>query len=87
MANERDFDLLGQFLIFNQDVQQVLLSTGNVRISIYTNAEGTVFGNDSNGNPIENRLVHYTMYSLPNPNGRVGSSNWRSKLDKCISIK
>lgn len=83
MANERAYDLLGQFLVFNQDVQQVLLSTGNVVISIFSNAEGTIIANDNNGNPLENRLIHYTEYRLPNPNGRVGgmkvyfgSGNW-----------
>jgi len=44
-------------------VQQMM--NGQVYLDLYTNAEGTVFALDSNGNPVNNRLIKYTMYTNP----------------------
>uniref|UniRef100_A0A6C0KIR7 Uncharacterized protein n=1 Tax=viral metagenome TaxID=1070528 RepID=A0A6C0KIR7_9ZZZZ len=51
---------------FYADLQTVQVQmNGNVRISLYSNAEGTVYANDNMGNPINNRLLKYTMYTNP----------------------
>jgi len=41
------------------------MTNSQVYISLYTNAEGTVFALDNNGNPINNRLIQYTEYTNP----------------------
>ena len=62
---KRFFDQLGQFDEFDIDIQNVKATIGHVYISVFTNAEGTVYANDNLGLPIENRLVTYTRYTLP----------------------
>jgi hypothetical protein len=41
------------------------MPTGHVYVNIYTNAEGSVFALDVAGNPINNRMVQYTIYTNP----------------------
>lgn len=62
---KRFFDQVGQFDEFDRDVKTSKNTTGHVYMNIYTNAEGTVYANDSNGQRVENRLVNYTRYTLP----------------------
>jgi hypothetical protein len=51
---------------FYSDFKNVqIMMNSQVYINVYTNAEGTVFALDSNGNPINNRLIQYTMYTNP----------------------
>jgi len=52
----------GEYDAVIADMQHSKDTTGHFYINIYTNPEGTVFANDSNGNPINNRLVNYTLY-------------------------
>ena len=41
------------------------MPTGHVYVNIYTNAEGSLFALDVAGNPINNRMVQYTIYTNP----------------------
>ena len=51
---------------FYADLQKIQVQmSGNVRISLFSNAEGTVYANDTTGNPINNRFLKYTMYTNP----------------------
>lgn len=65
MFNLRLFDQLGQFDEFDADFSRAKAELTHIYLNLYLNAEGTVFANDSNGNPIQNRLVHYIIYTLP----------------------
>ena len=47
------------------DMNSALHSLGYAEINIYSDASGTVFVNDSNGNPIANRLIVSTTYTYP----------------------
>ena len=47
------------------DINYVLSIGVHVFINIYTNSEGTVFANDSKGNPITNREVVTIIYVHP----------------------
>lgn len=47
------------------DINYVLNIGVHVFINIYTNSEGTVFANDSKGNPITNREVVTIIYVHP----------------------
>jgi hypothetical protein len=51
----------GEYLQFMQDVNMAVRS-GALIISIYTDASGTIFAVDSNGNPINARTLHSTRY-------------------------
>lgn len=51
---------------FYADFKNVqIMMNGQVYLNLYTNAEGSVFALDTTGNPINNRLVQYTMYTNP----------------------
>ena len=50
------------------DINYVLNIGVHVFINIYTNSEGTVFANDSKGNPITNREVVTIVYVHPYTN-------------------
>ena len=51
---------------FYANLQTIHLQTnGDVRMTLYSNAEGTVYANDTAGNPINNRFLKYTMYTNP----------------------
>ena len=65
MYNERTHDQLGQFDEFDLDFSMAKTTLIHVYMNVYLNAQGTVFALDSNGNPIQNRLVYYTLYTLP----------------------
>jgi hypothetical protein len=65
MIRRRVFDQLGQFDEFDADFARAKMSLLHVVINIYLNAEGTIYANDSYGNPIQNRLVYFTIYTLP----------------------
>lgn len=43
----------------------VLHSVGEIRMSLYTDASGTIFALDSSGNAIDNKLVTTTIYTYP----------------------
>ena len=47
------------------DMNTALHTLGYAEINIYSDASGTVFVNDSNGNPITNRLIVTTTYTYP----------------------
>lgn len=65
MFKERRYDQLGQFDEFDYDFNRAKLTLPHIYFNVYLNAQGTVFANDSNGNPIQNRLVYYISYTLP----------------------
>ena len=65
MYKERTHDQLGQFDEFDVDFAMAKVTLIHIYMNVYLNAQGTVFANDSKGNPIENRLVYYTIYVLP----------------------
>lgn len=62
---ERIFNEYGinHHIQFYIDYKKTQREEGHVRLSIYTNAEGTVFAKDNQGNDIENRSVKYTIYT------------------------
>lgn len=47
------------------DMNAALHTLGYAEINIYSDASGTVFVNDSIGNPITNRLIVTTTYTYP----------------------
>ena len=61
----REFDLKGEFANFFADFATAKSETTHVYVNIYTNAEGTVYANDTDGNPITNKLINYIIYTLP----------------------
>ena len=65
MNIDRRYDQLGQFDEFDADFNKAKVELTHIYLNVYLNAEGTVFANDSNGNPIQNRLVYYISYTLP----------------------
>ena len=67
MANPR-FNEFGKdhHIEFYADLQKIQIQMkGTVRLSLFSNVEGTVYANDTAGNPIINRLLKYTMYTNP----------------------
>jgi len=51
---------------FYADLKTVqIMMNGQVYLNIYTNAEGTAFAVDTSGNPVNNLLVRYTIYTNP----------------------
>lgn len=65
MFDDRVFDQLGQFSEFDSDFKRAKTELVHIYLNIYLNSAGTVFANDSIGNPIQNRLVYFTTYTLP----------------------
>jgi len=61
----KEFDMKGEFDNFFADFNNAKAETMHVYINIYTNAEGTVYANDLGGNPINNKLINYVIYTLP----------------------
>ena len=57
--------LNGEYIKMTQDSNTVLHSVGYIKMSIYTDASGTIYAQDSSGNDINNKLVHTTFYSYP----------------------
>ena len=53
----------GEYQLIIDDVNYALHHGNPFRINIYTDANGTIFAQDSNGNDINNRLVVSTIYS------------------------
>jgi hypothetical protein len=53
----------GEYTAVINDTNTVLHSVGEVKMSLYTDASGTVFAVDSSGNPIDNKLVVTTIYT------------------------
>jgi len=62
---KRVFNQLGRFDVFDADIKLAKDTMNHVYMNVYTNAEGTAYANDNVGQPIENRLVYYTRYTLP----------------------
>jgi uncharacterized protein YozE (UPF0346 family) len=62
---DRRYDQLGQFDEFDSDFTRAKTTLPHIYLNVYLNAQGTVFANDSNGNPIENKLVYFISYTLP----------------------
>jgi hypothetical protein len=54
-----------QMVTVIQDINYALDAVGTVSISIYTNAIGSIFALDNNGNPISNRPVITIVYTYP----------------------
>ena len=52
----------------------VLHSVGYIKMSLYTDASGTIFAQDSNGNDINNKLVITTIYTYPYID--ISGSSW-----------
>lgn len=48
------------------DLNTIMRTRGHCYINIFSNPDGTSFSIDSAGNPIQNRLVNYVMYSYGN---------------------
>ena len=64
----RVFNEYGRFhhIEFYTDLKIVQkMPTGHVYVNIYTNAEGSLFALDVAGNPINNRMIQYTIYTNP----------------------
>jgi hypothetical protein len=65
----------GEYVQFMQDINMAVRS-GALIISIYTDAGGVGFAVDTNGNPVNNRIIHTTSYVYPyfdaSGNGRDG---------------
>jgi len=61
----REFDVKGEFANFFADFATAKAETMHVYVNIYTDAQGTVYANDLGGNPINNRLINYVIYTLP----------------------
>lgn len=55
----------GEYDNLMNDMNTALHSLGYSEINIYSDASGTVFVNDSSGNPITNRLIVTTTYTYP----------------------
>ena len=55
----------GEYTRVLNDSNTVLHSVGYIKMSLYTDASGTVFAQDSSGNPIDNKLVTTTLYTYP----------------------
>ena len=53
-----------EYIIFMNDVNTAV-NVGAIVLSIYTDASGTTFAKDSNGNDINTRSVTSTSYSYP----------------------
>jgi hypothetical protein len=54
----------GEYVQFMQDVNMAV-RMGPLIISIYTDASGTIFALDTNGNPVNNRTINTTSYKYP----------------------
>jgi hypothetical protein len=60
---------------FYADLKTVqVMMHGQVYINMYTNAEGTAFAVDNNGNPVNNRLLKYTIYNNPYYDTNTGTN-------------
>jgi hypothetical protein len=55
----------GEYISVINDTNTVLHSIGEVKMSLYTDASGTVFAVDSSGNTIDNKSVATTIYTYP----------------------
>lgn len=55
----------GEYTAVLNDTNTVLHSMGEVKMSLYTDASGTIFAVDSSGNPIDNKSVITTIYTYP----------------------
>jgi hypothetical protein len=55
----------GEYDNLINDMNTALHTLGYAELNIYTDASGTIFANDSNGNPITNRLIVTTSYTYP----------------------
>jgi len=54
----------GEYVQFMKDVNMAV-RMGPLIISIYTDASGTIFALDTNGNPVNNRTINTTSYKYP----------------------
>jgi hypothetical protein len=57
--------LNGEYAKIMPDSNTVLHSLGYIKMSLYADASGTIFAQDSSGNDINNKLVQTTIYSYP----------------------
>jgi hypothetical protein len=55
----------GQYPQFIIDMDTALHTIGYIKLSIFADASGTIIQTDSNGNPIDTRLVKSTSYTFP----------------------
>lgn len=52
-----------QFLSFYTDLKTVMTTVGHLYINIYNDPSGNTPSVDTNGNPIQHRLVYYIVYT------------------------
>jgi hypothetical protein len=66
-TNETSLPILlnGQYVTVISDSTTVLHSVGYIKMSLFTDASGINFAQDSSGNPIDNKLVISTVYTYP----------------------
>lgn len=57
--------LTGEYSQLIPDSNSVLHTVGYIKMSLYTDASGNVFAQDSSGNDINNKLVDTTTYTYP----------------------
>jgi len=55
----------GQYQLIIDDINSALYNRNPFRINIFTDASGTIFALDSNGNDVNDRLVVTTIYTYP----------------------
>lgn len=64
----------GEYAQVIPDSNTVLHTVGYIRMSIYIDASGTTFAQDSSGNDINNKLVSSTIYTYAYTD--LSGSNW-----------
>lgn len=55
----------GEYTLVLNDSNTVLHTVGEIRMSLFTDASGITFAQDSNGNNIDKKLVTTTVYTYP----------------------
>lgn len=66
MADRFSAPINNEFVEFYSELNNIMRTRGHFYINIFSNPDGTAFENDSYGNPIQNRLVNYMMYTYGN---------------------
>ena len=66
-TNDASIPLLigGEYTQVLNDSNTVLHSVGEIKMSLFVDASGTTFAQDSSGNNIDNKLVTTTVYTYP----------------------
>jgi hypothetical protein len=71
-----------EYELLNHDINAAV-SKGQLIVSIYTDASGTIFAKDSNNNDINLRLVKNNSYTYPymDPSGNYVNGTFTMKFD------